>query len=269
MFFGKTTATKQEVNVNTKLFSSYSDTALVNADAWNAQLSIKVRPCVGTDANGTRQYAEDRSQIIYTSITQDNAICLVDGFEKEVLPAVKGVKVHGDNMPEVMAYRLGGPYTISGFRMNGVGSGESFVMGSAEQRKILTIGYENKEAYFSIAINLDAEGKAGTVIRHVFNKKEYLVNYDPNVGKPEESSVESELFGFMHKVNAVKDFAPIVPHAIKYSDASRASYTNNNSNNTSNYNNYNNQNTQNTNSGYQAPTTAVEGNDMDFLTPWN
>ena len=242
MFFGKTTATKQEVNVNTKLFSSYSDTALVNADAWNAQLSIKVRPCVGTDANGTRQYAEDRSQIIYTSITQDNAICLVDGFEKEVLPAVKGEKESGS---------------------------VSIVMGSAEQRKILTIGYENKEAYFSIAINLDAEGKAGTVIRHVFNKKEYLVNYDPNVGKPEESSVESELFGFMHKVNAVKDFAPIVPHAIKYSDASRASYTNNNSNNTSNYNNYNNQNTQNTNSGYQAPTTAVEGNDMDFLTPWN
>lgn len=43
-----------------------------------------------------------------------------------------GIKVHGDDMPEIMAYRLGGPYSIRGYRMNGVGSGESFIMGSAE-----------------------------------------------------------------------------------------------------------------------------------------
>ena len=43
-----------------------------------------------------------------------------------------GIKVHGDDMPEIMAYRLGGPYSIRGFRMHGVGSGDSFVMGSAE-----------------------------------------------------------------------------------------------------------------------------------------
>jgi len=43
-----------------------------------------------------------------------------------------GGKIHGDNMPEVMAYRLGGPYTIRGFKMSGVGTGNSFFMGSAE-----------------------------------------------------------------------------------------------------------------------------------------
>jgi outer membrane protein assembly factor BamA len=43
-----------------------------------------------------------------------------------------GIKVHGDEMPEIMAYRLGGPYSIRGFRMHGVGAGESFVMGTAE-----------------------------------------------------------------------------------------------------------------------------------------
>ena len=43
-----------------------------------------------------------------------------------------GLKVHGDEMPEFMAYRLGGPYSIRGFRLNGVGTGESFLMGSAE-----------------------------------------------------------------------------------------------------------------------------------------
>lgn len=48
------------------------------------------------------------------------------------LTARGGVKVHGDDMPEVMAFRLGGPYTVRGFRMNGVGTGDAFLMGSAE-----------------------------------------------------------------------------------------------------------------------------------------
>ena len=43
-----------------------------------------------------------------------------------------GGKIHGDDMPEVMMYRLGGPYTVRGFKMSGVGTGEAFVMGSAE-----------------------------------------------------------------------------------------------------------------------------------------
>ena len=43
-----------------------------------------------------------------------------------------GLKVHGSEMPEIMAFRLGGPYTIRGYRVNGVGTGTSFIMGSAE-----------------------------------------------------------------------------------------------------------------------------------------
>jgi len=42
-----------------------------------------------------------------------------------------GGKING-NMPEVMAYRLGGPYSVRGFKMSGVGTGDSFVMGSME-----------------------------------------------------------------------------------------------------------------------------------------
>ncbi len=47
------------------------------------------------------------------------------------LTAKAGGNIHGD-MPEVMAYRLGGPYTIRGYKMSGVGTGNAFVMGSAE-----------------------------------------------------------------------------------------------------------------------------------------
>ncbi len=64
------------------------------------------------------------------------------GMAKKYIPVAKkssltfsgrgGLKVHGDEMPEVMAFRLGGPYTIRGYKVNGVGTGTSFIMGSAE-----------------------------------------------------------------------------------------------------------------------------------------
>lgn len=46
--------------------------------------------------------------------------------------AKAGGKIYGDNMPEVMAYRLGGPYTVRGYKINGVGTGDAFAMGSIE-----------------------------------------------------------------------------------------------------------------------------------------
>lgn len=64
------------------------------------------------------------------------------GMAKRYIPIAKkssltltgrgGIKVHGDHTPEVLAYRLGGPYTIRGYKVNGVGTGTSFIMGSAE-----------------------------------------------------------------------------------------------------------------------------------------
>ena len=65
------------------------------------------------------------------------------GMVKKYVPIAKkssltftgrgGLRVHGgSNTPELMAYRLGGPYTIRGYKVNGVGTGTSFIMGSAE-----------------------------------------------------------------------------------------------------------------------------------------
>lgn len=235
MIFAKTNSTKQEVNLNTMLFNSYSETAQIIAKAWNTQLAITVKPCTGTDANGIRQYAEDKSQMIVTSITPDNAICLVEGFEANVLPAIH----------------------------NGDTASVSIVMGNIDQRKILTVGYDKNYAYFSIAVNLDSNGKAGTEIRHTFNKKEYLVDYNPSIGGAVEKSVEVELFNFMEKVKAVKDLSPVIAHSIKFNEMSRAAFSNNYNNN---YTNNNTQaNTQINTSGYQAQTTTTEDSDMGFL----
>ncbi len=63
------------------------------------------------------------------------------GMIKQYIPVAKkssfsltvkgGGAIHG-HIPEVMAYRLGGPYTIRGFKMSAVGTGNAFIMGSAE-----------------------------------------------------------------------------------------------------------------------------------------
>ena len=233
MYFAKGTNTKQEVNLNTNFYTSYSETAQVTAGGWNNQLSIKMKPCVGQDGNGIRQYAEDRSQIISTSITPENALCLIEGFDTFVVPAIKGEKDHGS---------------------------VSIVMGSADQRKILTVGYANGNAYLSIAVALDENGKAGGELRHTFNKKSYLVDYNPAVGNPIERSVEADLFNFMDKVRAVKDLTPVTAHAIKYNEMNRTAFSSSNSVGTqSSYQ----QTQQNSAGGYQAPVSSVA--DMDFL----
>ena len=69
MFFGR--QTRQEISLNTSFFTSYSETCLLQVGGWNRQLSISFKPCTGTDANGIRTYAEDKSQYIITSLTAD------------------------------------------------------------------------------------------------------------------------------------------------------------------------------------------------------
>jgi hypothetical protein len=237
MFFNnKPTNSKQEVNLNTNFYTSYSETAQVTAGGWNNQLSVKVKPCIGTDANGIRQYAEDKSQTVSTSITPENAIALIEGYEAEIVPAINGEKESGAT---------------------------SIVMGSAEQRKVLTIGYENGNAYLSVAVALDENGKAGGEIRHTFNKKSYLINYNPATGRHEEKIVEADLINFIDKVKSVKDLAPVTAHAIKYNEMSRAAYTGNTNNTTSTTYHANTTPSQ-VNTGYQAPVTNSTSMD-DFL----
>lgn len=42
-----------------------------------------------------------------------------------------GGTIHGD-IPEVMAFRLGGPYSVRGYKMSSIGTGNSYVTGSVE-----------------------------------------------------------------------------------------------------------------------------------------
>lgn len=130
---------------------------------------------------------------VFANVRFDEMIA-VDGFEntfgklsggiKKYYPVAKksavslafraGGKIHGD-MPEVMAYRLGGPYTVRGFRMSGVGTGTGFMMGSAEFQTPIPFIDRITDAKFLDNIRIAAFVDAGqiygsTVTNEIYNR---------------------------------------------------------------------------------------------------
>ena len=111
-------------------------------------LFLKIAPGIAYDSrdsslnprHGALMSARYEEAFGLTSFGKTNGRLI--GMAKKYIPVGKkssltftgrgGMKIHGDHMPEIMAFRLGGPYTIRGYKINGVGTGTSFVMGSAE-----------------------------------------------------------------------------------------------------------------------------------------
>ena len=130
------------------LYDKYNIPISRRAEQLEGGLFLSLSPALIYD---TRDSATVTRHGTLASVRFDEAIGL-DGFDKthgkltgmikQYIPVGKksslsftakaGGRIHGDDMPEVMAYRLGGPYTIRGFKMSGVGTGNAFVMGSAE-----------------------------------------------------------------------------------------------------------------------------------------
>lgn len=98
------------------------------------------------------------------------------------LTAKAGGVIHGQNkMPEVMDYRLGGPYTVRGYKMSGVGTGSAFVMGSAElTTPFLFLDRIKKVPFFDnikLAFFVDA-GKVfdPTLSTYLYDRPEYAIS---------------------------------------------------------------------------------------------
>lgn len=219
------------VNVNTNFFISYSETSMIKVGGWNRQLSIKVHPATGKDANGLTQYAQDASQVISTSITEDNAIALSAKYDE----------YGGDK--SVLEKK---PFSFS------IG------IGSAENRKVLTVSYDGTDAFFELAMNVNVNGVALNTIKHKFNKKQVVEGYVPTTGEGTEVTIETELINFMKKINGVQNLVPMTAHSTKYNNALTSAYSaNNNAQGGGNRGGTN----------YQAPSSNADG-DMGFL-PFN
>ena len=130
------------------LYNKYNVPIAERARQLDGGLFLSLSPALVYD---TRDSATVTRKGTMASLRFDEEFGLIDfdkthgkltGMIKQYIPVGKksslsftakgGGRIHGDNMPEVMAYRLGGPYTIRGFKMSGVGTGDAFIMGSAE-----------------------------------------------------------------------------------------------------------------------------------------
>ena len=89
-----------------------------------------------------------------------------------VLTAKAGGKVWGD-MPEAYAFRLGGPYTVRGFNISGVGTGEAYMMASGELQTPLFFLDRIKSAPFLNNVKAAFFVDAGRVFKESITDKIY------------------------------------------------------------------------------------------------
>ncbi len=89
-----------------------------------------------------------------------------------VFAARAGGKIHGD-MPEFAAFALGGPYSIRGFNISEVGTGNGFMMGSAEFRTPIPFMDRLTTNTFLNNVRLAAFMDAGTIFGDTLTNKLY------------------------------------------------------------------------------------------------
>ena len=231
------------VNVNTHFFNSYSETSLLRVGGWNQQLSIRLQPATGKDSSGVTMYAQDQSQILSTSLSQDSAIVLYDGFKKEIEPCLDA---------HVASKKI------------------STQVSNGDTKKIISIYYDGNDAYLEIATSVNDQNITTdqNVITHKFNKRTYMVNYDYHTGQATETkTIESDFLNFMDKVEKVKDMTPVVVHTMKYANAVKNTFSNNNNQNTGN-NGFIPQ-SQNTGGPVNySPAPSTNANSMDEFLPF-
>lgn len=222
------------VNVNTSLFSSYSDTCKLTIGAWNLQLSIKFHPFKGVNADGQRIYATDNTEIVNTSLTVANTIALLEAIKTVLEPAIAEKRAES----------------------------VSVLIGSGQNRKMLSVETDGEEIYAVIYINVQDDGTVPNpsvnCVKHQFNKKEYMIGYNCENGTGEAVMVNTEYQDFVKKLESIYTFAPAVPHSINYNNAMKASF----SNRQAAANN-------NANPAYSAPTSNFNDADMSNFLPFS
>lgn len=236
MFTGRQNNTGNSVNINTRVYTSYSDTALVTMTAWNDKLSIKFQPCTGKDANGIRQYASETNQMVTTSLTLDNALALLDGIDNRLLPAMKEKKE----------------------------SSISVSMGSNENKKVLTLKYDGNDTYLIMHTSVNENGITDEdhVLTHKFNKRSWMENYDYSTGNGDENDHASDFFNFISRVRDTHLLSGMVAHTIKYDESMRSMFGGAKQSGPRSAGDF-------ASNQYQAPTNNFNGTDMGEFLPFN
>ena len=178
-----------------KLYNKYNVPISRRAEQLDGGLFLSLSPALVYD---TRDSATVTRHGTMASIRFDESFGLngfnktngrLSGMIKQYVPVGKksslsftakaGGAIHGD-VPEVMAFRLGGPYTVRGFKMSGVGTGNGFVMGSAEFATPIPFMDRTRIAFLNnIRFTMWADaGKVfdGTITNSLYDRPMYAIS---------------------------------------------------------------------------------------------
>lgn len=253
-----------DINVNTTIRMSFCELSQLKIGAWNNQISVQIRPSVGTNEKGFREYDQKRKG--QTSITQDNANTLLTGIKEYLLPAFEKIKV--------------GDAELKDFRSKPEDETEpvsvSISMGGGENKNALALQIElddnGKPCFFMhmyLMLRNNNTVDPMNTFDYKFNQKEFAKNFNPNSGDTQVIVVESDFNNFVTLLENQINLLPLAQHGTKYDNAVNAKYrqANNNNNNASGYQQNNN---GGGNSSYNAPSSnySTSNSDGDFL-PFN
>ena len=235
-------------NVNTTFKMMFSDLSSLNIGGWNQQLSLKIVPSTGVDANGMRQY--DQNRRASTALYPEKAIALAKGIKEVLIPAMEKVKAGED---------LEAPLAVS------------VSMGSNEKKNVLSVEYKKDEQgiphfYLTLCQMLRPDNTVDpqNVYSYKFGTAAYVVGYNQVTGAyDKEEKVESEFDVFYQILGRATDILPIAAHGVRYSNSIGSKFTpNNNQQSNSGYST-----ASAANAFYEAPVTSFSGSEMGL--PFN
>ena len=221
-----------ERNTNTKIKSFFGELSSLQLTYWNENISIKINPLTGVNADGIRQY--DYNRRASTALTQEKCIAIADGIKKKILPLIESKVV-----PEK-------PVSV------GVSVGTK---GSAICVEYKKDDKEIPSAFLTIYTNIGADGKAPQdgIFTYKFAKTTVSEDYDPETGESTDVTVEAEFLFFYEKIKNISDVIGTAAHSVN-NDAAYKKPSTGNYNSTSN----------NSGGNYSAPVTNYTGDNFPF-----
>lgn len=175
--FGNSYNNNNEVSVNTRATTLYSDLSCLQLGFWNTNLSLKVNPIVSIGEDGARKYDFDKR--ISTALTQEKSAAMLNDIDDMIIPEIKKVE---------SGEKLKGMVSIS----YPVGKGSVVSVEYKEDEKTGT-----PSTFLTLYRNIKADNTSDEVYSYQFNKSPAVKNYDATKGSGDEFMKEAEFFAFV------------------------------------------------------------------------
>lgn len=232
-------------SVNTKIKTFFGDLSSLQLTYWNDNISIKINPLTGVNAEGIKQY--DFTKRVSTSLIPEKCLALANRIDEKIKPEIKKVKQNG-----VLAEAVSVSVQIP------------------TKKSIVVVEYKNDEStkpalYLTIYTNVSDDNKASEndTYSYKFSKVITIDNYDPTSGTGNQVFEEAEFDFFYEKIRKIADAIGTAAHSVNCDNASGKSGSKSSSN--SNFTNFSNgNNTQAQMNNYSAPVSQFNADEFPF-----